>query len=98
MTKSELVQSLYEHLKENGFSALRPADLREAVDRILGLLADALVAGERIELRDFGVFRLHDRPARQGRNPKTGESVAVPGRKSVHFKASREMRARVDHG
>lgn len=98
MKKSELVQSLYEYLKENGSSAMRPADMREAVDRILGLLADALVAGERIELRDFGVFRLHDRPARQGRNPKTGESVAVPARKSVHFKASREMRARVDHG
>ena len=98
MTKSELVQYLSVQSKEKDFSALHPADMREAVDRILDLLADALAAGGRIELRDFGVFRLHEISARQGRNPKTGASVAVPARKRVHFKAGREMRARADHG
>jgi integration host factor subunit beta len=98
MTKSELVQYLSVQSKEKDFSALHPADMREAVDRILDLLADALAAGGRIELRDFGVFRLHEISARQGRNPKTGEPVAVPSKKRVHFKAGREMRARADHG
>lgn len=102
MTKSELVQYLSVQLKEKDFSVMRPADVRkavdEAVDRILGMLADALAAGGRIELRDFGVFRLHEISARQGRNPKTGASVAVPARKRVHFKAGLEMRARAEHG
>ena len=98
MTKSELVQYLSVQSKEKDFSALRPADMREAVDRILDLLADALAAGGRIDLRDFGVFHLHELSARQGRNPRTGASVAIPAQKAVRFKAGREMRARVDHG
>jgi integration host factor subunit beta len=66
MTKSELIQSLYAQWTEMGFSAMRREELQEAVDRIFGLLADALAAGERIELRGFGAFSLHDIPARQG--------------------------------
>jgi integration host factor subunit beta len=72
--------------------------MREAVDRILNTLADALAAGERIELRGFASFSLHDIPARQGRNPRTGKSVAVPPKKAVYFRASAELRAQVEHG
>ena len=98
MTKSELVAHLHAQWKENHFSAVGRAEVQEAVDRILGLLADALAAGDRIELRNFGSFGLHEISARQGRNPKTGEPVAVPSKKRVHFKASRDMRTRADHG
>ncbi|WP_239060340.1 HU family DNA-binding protein, partial [Acidithiobacillus ferrooxidans] len=49
-------------------------------------------------MRRFGAFSLYDIPARQGRNPRTGASVAVPAKKSVHFKAGKEMRTQVDHG
>jgi len=98
MTKSALVAYLYAQWKENHFSDLHPADLQEAVNRILDLLAEALAAGERIELRGFGTFCLRERSAKNGRNPKTGESVAIPAKKTVHFKPGREMRVQVDHG
>lgn len=98
MTKSELIQSLYEQWPEREFPAMRREELQEAVDRIFDLLAEALAAGERIELRGFGAFSLHDIPARRGRNPRTGESVAVPAKKSVHFKPGQDLRAQVDHG
>ncbi|OFA14966.1 hypothetical protein A4U49_15415 [Acidithiobacillus ferrivorans] len=98
MTKSELIQQLCTQFKGNGFSAVSRADMQEAVDRILGMLADALAAGERIELRGFASFSLHDIATRQGRNPRTGESVPVPPRKAVYFRASAELRAQVNHG
>ena len=98
MTKSELVEYLARQWKENGFSAVHRAEMQEAVDRIFDLLAAALARGERIELRGFGAFSLHEIFARQGRNPRTGESVAVPSKKAVHFKPGRELRAQVDHG
>ena len=98
MTKSELVEYLALQWKENRFSAVRRAEMQESVDRIFDLLAAALAMGDRIELRGFGSFSLHEIPARQGRNPRTGESVAVPPKKAVHFKPGREMREQVDHG
>ncbi len=98
MTKSELIQQLCTPFNGNGFSAVSRADMREGVDRILGMLADTLAAGDRIELRGFGSFNLHDISARQGRNPRTGGPVAVPFKKAVRFKAGEELRAQVDHG
>ena len=98
MTKSELVEYLARQWKENGFSAVHRAEMQEAVDRIFDLLAAALAMGDRIELRGFGSFSLHEIPARQGRNPRTGESVAVPPKKAVHFKPGRDLRVQVDHG
>lgn len=96
MTKSELIQQLCTKFKGSDFSAVSCADMREAVDRILDMLADALAAGERIELRGFGSFSLHDISARQGRNPRTGESVPVPHRKAVYFRVGAELRAQVN--
>ncbi|MHB1736911.1 MAG: HU family DNA-binding protein [Acidithiobacillus sp.] len=98
MTKSKLIQQLCTQFKKNGVSAVSCADMRDAVDHILDTLADALAAGERIELRGFGSFNLHDISARQGRNPRTGGPVAVPFKKAVRFKAGEELRAQVDHG
>jgi integration host factor subunit beta len=59
-------------------------------------MADALVGGERIEIRGFGSFDLHHRAPRIGRNPKTGESLSLPAKVKVHFKPGKEMRDRVD--
>ena len=98
MTKSELVEYLARQWKENRFPAVHRAEMQEAVDRIFDLLAAALAMGDRIELRGFGSFSLHEIPARQGQNPRTGESVAVPPKKAVDFKPGRELRAQVDHG
>ena len=54
--------------------------------------------GERIEIRGFGSFSLHFRPPRQGRNPKTGEAVALSGKYVPHFKPGKDLRERVNDG
>ena len=59
-------------------------------------MAESLSQGERIEIRGFGSFTLHYRKPRTGRNPKTGEAVALAGKYSPHFKPGKELRARVD--
>jgi integration host factor subunit beta len=59
-------------------------------------MSGALASGERIEIRGFGSFSLHYRPPRMGRNPKTGEAVALAGKHVPHFKPGKELRDRVD--
>ena len=90
MTKSELIEILSRrqpHLK------LEDVDL--AVKAMLEMMGGNLADGERIEIRGFGSFSLHYRPPRSGRNPKTGEAVALPGKHVPHFKPGKELRARV---
>ena len=59
------------------------------------MMGGALASGERIEIRGFGSFSLHYRPPRRGRNPKTGDSVALPGKHVPHFKPGKELREKV---
>ena len=66
-----------------------------AVTEILGAIHAALVHGDRVEIRRFGVFDLNHRTPRQARNPKTGEPVAVPAKWVPAFKAGKELRERV---
>ncbi|MDO9141942.1 MAG: integration host factor subunit beta, partial [Methylobacter sp.] len=63
---------------------------------IIEQMNQALSSGERIEIRGFGSFSLHLRPPRMGRNPKTGESVALSKKYVPHFKPGKELRDRVD--
>ncbi|MHB1513447.1 MAG: integration host factor subunit beta [Acidiferrobacter sp.] len=91
MTKSELIQSLAATQPQ-----LDQRDVELAVKGLLERMSSALQAGERIEVRGFGSFSLHHRPARLGRNPKTGVSVHVPDRRVPHFKPGKELRERVD--
>ena len=93
MTKSELIDVI---AKEQGHLAYR--DIELAVKCILEQMSQALASGERIEIRGFGSFSLHFRPPRQGRNPKTGESVALAGKYVPHFKPGKELRERVNAG
>jgi integration host factor subunit beta len=67
-----------------------------AVNCLLKQMVNALVEGERIEIRDFGSFDLRHRPPRVARNPRTGEAVNLPAKVKVHFKPGKEMRDRVD--
>jgi len=67
-----------------------------ALNCMLKQMADALAQGQRIEIRGFGSFYLHHRPARIARNPKTGAAVDLPAKVVVHFKPGKEMRGRVD--
>jgi integration host factor subunit beta len=92
MTKSELIEILARrqaHLKAD--------DVDLAVKSLLEMMGGALAGGDRIEIRGFGSFSLHYRPARLGRNPKTGESVALPGKHVPHFKPGKELRERVSN-
>jgi integration host factor subunit beta len=93
MTKSELIEIL--SFKQKHLSA---KDVESAVKHVLGIMSDALSGGERIEIRGFGSFALHFRPARQGRNPKTGEAVALEGKHVPHFKPGKDLRERVNDG
>ena len=91
MTKSELIARLAER-----FPQLVAKDADYAVKMILDAMAEALVRGDRIEIRGFGSFALNYRPPRVGRNPKSGEKVSVPAKWVPHFKAGKELRERVD--
>ena len=90
MTKSELIEILARRQ-----SHLKAEDVDLAVKALLEMMGGALASGERIEIRGFGSFSLHYRPPRLGRNPKTGDSVALPGKHVPHFKPGKELRERV---
>ena len=94
MVKSKLVRALSEKLP--GLVWLQQRDVELAVNCMLEQMADALVQGERIEIRGFGSFNLHHRPARIARNPKSGESLSLPAKVKVHFKPGKEMKDRVN--
>ncbi len=82
MTKSELIEIITAKQKH-----LPAKDVELAVKQLLEIMSDALATGERIEIRGFGSFSLHFRPPRQGRNPKTGEAVALAGQARAAFQA-----------
>ncbi len=91
MTRSDLVEEL-----ANRFSQLTHRDAEFAVKAILDAMNDALVAGHRIEIRGFGSFSINRRPPRMGRNPRSGESVAIPEKRVPHFKPGKALRESVD--
>jgi len=91
VTKSELIDVL---TKQQNHLALKDVEL--AVKCIIEQMNQALAAGERIEIRGFGSFSLRVRPPRIGRNPKTGESVALAKKHVPHFKPGKELRDRVN--
>src|ERR1044072_2932604 len=93
MTKSELIELIAAKQKH-----LPAKDVELAVKQVLEIMSDALAQGGRIEIRGFGSFSLHFRPPRQGRNPKTGETVALSGKYVPHFKPGKDLRERVNDG
>jgi len=92
MTKSELIEAL---ARQQSHLAYRDVEL--AVKSLLEQMSQTLANGGRIEIRGFGSFALHFRPPRQGRNPKTGESVSLTSKHVPHFKPGRELRERVNN-
>ena len=92
MTKSKLI-----NLLAAKFSQLVHKDAELSVKSILDVMSESLKNNKRIEIRGFGSFSLNYRPPRVGRNPKTGEKVNVPEKIVPHFKAGKELRARVDN-
>jgi integration host factor subunit beta len=91
VTKSELIEAL---AKQQPHLALKDVEL--AVKCLVEQMNQTLSSGERIEIRGFGSFSLHLRAPRIGRNPKTGETVALSKKYVPHFKPGKELRDRVD--
>jgi integration host factor subunit beta len=91
MTRSELSNALALR-----FPQLTLADAVESVEAILGAIGDALIQGNRVEIRGFGSFTLNHRPPRLGRNPRTGEAVSIPAKWNPHFKPGKELRELVN--
>ena len=91
MTKSELILRLAEsnpHLYQR--------DVERIVSTIFDEISSALARGDRVELRGFGAFSVKNRPARVGRNPRTGESVEVEEKWVPFFKTGKELRERLN--
>ena len=92
MTKADLVD------KVTALGDLTRRDGEVIVDTLFEAVIGALKSGDKIEIRGFGSFSLHFRPPRQGRNPKTGEAVALAGKHVPHFKPGKDLRERVNDG
>ena len=92
MTRSELVTALAER-----FPQLSPRDADIAARAILDAMCDTLIKGQRIEIRGFGSFAINRRPARVGRNPRSGEQVLVPEKRTPHYKVGKALREAVDN-
>ncbi len=91
MIRSELLQAL---ARDN--PGMRAEEIEKVVSVFFDEIANRLAKGGRVELRGFGAFSTRSREARTGRNPRTGESVSVPGKAVPYFKPGKEMRARLN--
>jgi integration host factor subunit beta len=91
MTKSELILRLAERNPH-----LFHRDVERIVTTIFDEVAEALARGDRVELRGFGAFSVKQREARTGRNPRTGESVAVEDKIIPFFKTGKQLRERLN--
>ncbi len=91
MTKSELIERLS---FVSGSVNKKEAEL--IVNTIFDSIGNALVSGDRVEIRGFGSFTIRERDAREARNPKSGEIVKIPNKKTPFFKTGKELRERVN--
>jgi integration host factor subunit beta len=91
MTKSELIEKLS---LQNGLLSKKESEL--VVNTLLDSIRNALVGGDRVEIRGFGSFTIRTRDAREARNPKSGEIVKISVKKTAFFKTGKELRERVN--
>jgi integration host factor beta subunit len=91
MTKSELIEKLSE---ANGI--LTRKDSEQIVSIVFDAMADALLGGDKVEIRGFGSFTVRAREPREARNPKSGMLVKIPAKKIPFFKTGKELRERVN--
>lgn len=88
-TKKDIVRDVADR------SELTQTQVKDVVQLTFDTILAALVRGEKVELRNFGVFGVKERAERRARNPRTGEQVMVPKKKVVIFKPGRQMETRV---
>lgn len=85
MNKTELIEKI-----ATG-SGLKKAEAKDALEVTLRELKSALAANEKIQLVGFGTFEVKERPAREGKNPATGEKITIPAKNVVKFKAGADL-------
>tara|TARA_B100000902_G_C26870358_1_gene697436 strand:+ start:325 stop:618 length:294 start_codon:yes stop_codon:yes gene_type:complete len=86
VVKSKLLKQL-----SNNYPNFLKKDLEKFTDIILNEIKSALKRGDRVELRGFGIFSTNIQKARISRNPRTGEKVNTPQKKTIHFKMSKDL-------
>jgi len=93
MTKSELIEQLSIHNEQ-----LNKRESELIVNTIFDSIGGELVQGGRVEIRGFGSFTIRSRDAREARNPKSGDVVMIPEKRTPFFKTGKELRERVNNG
>ena len=92
MTKQQLIE------KVAAKTELKKSEVEVAVDSVLAMIAEALRANERVDLRGFGSFVVKERKERQGRNPRTGETITIAAKRGAGFKPGKELTEKLAHG
>ena len=85
MTKQEIVDIVSEA------TGLTKVETETVMNGIMGTIIESLANNDRVELRGFGIFYTNTQKARISRNPKTGEKVNTPEKKTIHFKMSKDL-------
>lgn len=90
LTKAELAETLFEKV------GLNKRESKDIVEMFFDNIRDALIEGDAVKLSGFGNFQVRDKPARPGRNPKTGEVIPISARRVVTFHASQKLKLAVE--
>ncbi|MFH1797781.1 MAG: HU family DNA-binding protein [Candidatus Omnitrophota bacterium] len=90
MTKKDIIMKIAE---DTGFKQIM---VKDVVQRAFDVMVNSLCRGDKIELRNFGIFKVKTRKGRAGRNPRTGENVAIPDKKVVCFRSGMKMKLDVE--
>jgi nucleoid DNA-binding protein len=89
MTKAQLIEAV-----ASKTSREKP-EVEAVLESVLGTIAEALHANQRVDLRGFGSFVVKDKKERQGRNPRTGETITIAAKRDASFKAGKELSERL---
>jgi nucleoid DNA-binding protein len=92
MTKASLIDHIAEEMKGT------KKETEQIIDAVLASITEALVKGEKVDLRGFGSFQVSGKKERQGRNPRTGEAITIAARNVAVFKPSKELSGRLNGG
>lgn len=90
MTKKEIIMKIADE------TGLKQVEVKEVVQRTFDIIIESLRANDKVELRNFGIFKVKTRKGRMGRNPRTGDGVAIPDKKVVSFKSGMKMKLDVE--
>lgn len=91
MTKSELIDKVLQN-----HNILNQKSSEFLVNTVFSSIEEALIAGDKVEIRGFGSFTIRERSGREARNPKTGELVTITSKRTPFFKTGKELKERVN--